>query len=44
MTPQPVCGTMGVQPADVHVLFRENPAANHYRGGTPLAPWVPADA
>ena len=36
--------TMSVRPADVYVLFRENPAENHYCGGTPLAPWVPADA
>ena len=36
--------TMGVAAADVYVLFRENPAENHYCGGTPLAPWVPADA
>ena len=35
--------TMGVEAAD-YVLFRENPAENHYCGGTPLAPWVPADA
>ena len=34
---------MGVEPADIYVLFRENPAENHYCGGTPLAPWVPAD-
>jgi phenylpyruvate tautomerase PptA (4-oxalocrotonate tautomerase family) len=30
-------------PADLYVLFRENPAKNHYTGGTPLADWVPAD-
>ena len=35
--------TMGVEAADVYVLFRENPAENHYCGGAPLAPWVPAD-
>ena len=35
--------TMGVEAADVYVLFRENPAENHYCGGTPLAPWVPTD-
>ena len=35
--------TMGADAADVHVPFCENPAENHYRGGTPLAPWVPAD-
>ena len=36
--------TMGVEATDIYVLFRENPAENHYCGGTPLAPWVPADA
>ena len=36
--------TMGVAAADVYVLFRENPAENHYCGGSPLPPWVPADA
>ena len=35
--------TMGVDSADVYVLFRENMAENHYCGGTPLPPWVPAD-
>ena len=35
--------TMGVAATDVYVLFRENPAENHYCGGRPLAPWVPAD-
>ena len=34
---------MGVAATDVYVLIRENPAGNHYCGGTPLAPWVPAD-
>lgn len=34
---------LGVDPADVYVLFRETPAANHYTGGTPLLDWVPAD-
>ena len=34
---------MGVKAADIYVLFREHPAENHYCGGTPLAPWVPAD-
>lgn len=33
---------LGVEPHDVYVLFRENPAENHYCGGEPLAPWVPA--
>ncbi len=36
--------TMGVNAADVYVVFRENPGENHYCGGTPLPPWVPADA
>ena len=35
--------TMGVDAADVYVVFRENAAENHYCGGTPLPPWVPAD-
>ena len=35
--------TMDVDSADVYVLFREHPTENHYCGGTPLAPWVPAD-
>ncbi len=30
-------------PVDLYVEFRENPAENHYCGGTPLAAWVPAD-
>ena len=34
---------MGVDPVDLYVLFRENPAENHYCGGTPLPDWVPAD-
>lgn len=34
---------LDVDPVDVYVLFRENPAPNHYTGGTPLADWVPAD-
>jgi len=33
---------LNVEPADVYVLYRENSAENHYCGGTPLAPWVPA--
>ena len=36
--------TMGVEAIDVYVVFRENPAENHYCGGAPLAPWAPADA
>ena len=35
--------TMGIAAADIYVLFRENPAENHYCGGKPLAAWVPAD-
>ena len=35
---------MGVRPADIYVVFRENAGENHYCGGTPLPPWVPADA
>ena len=35
--------TMGVDPADIYVLFRETTADNHYTGGTPLNPWVAAD-
>ncbi|MEL6372907.1 MAG: tautomerase family protein [Pseudomonadota bacterium] len=34
---------LGVHPADVYVLFRETPAADHYCGGTPLPAWVPAN-
>ncbi len=34
---------LGVDPADVYVLFRENPAENHYTGGEPLPDWIPAD-
>ena len=30
-------------PVDLYVLFRENPAENHYTGGTPLPAWAPAD-
>jgi len=33
---------LGVNPRDVYVLYRENPAENHYCGGEPLADWVPA--
>ena len=35
--------TLGVDAADLYVLFRETAADNHYTGGTPLDPWVPAD-
>jgi len=34
---------LGVAAEDVYVLFRENPAENHYTGGEPLPAWVPAD-
>jgi len=34
---------LGAAPEDLYVLFRENPAENHYCGGTPLPGWVPAD-
>lgn len=34
---------LNVEPVDLYVLFRENPAENHYCGGEPLADWVPAD-
>lgn len=34
---------LGVVPEDIYVLFRENPAENHYCGGAPLPAWVPAD-
>ena len=33
---------LDVDANDIYVLYRENPAENHYCGGTPLAPWVPA--
>ena len=33
---------LNVDARDVYVLFRETPAANHYTGGEPLPPWVPA--
>ena len=36
-------GELGVDPSDLYVLFRENPAENHYTGGAPLPAWVPAD-
>lgn len=34
---------IGSDPVDLYVLFRENPAENHYTGGTPLPDWVPSD-
>ncbi len=34
---------LDVAPEDVYVLFRETHAPDHYTGGTPLDPWVPAD-
>lgn len=33
---------LNVEPRDIYVLYRENPAENHYCGGEPLAPWVAA--
>ena len=33
---------LNVEPQDVYVLYRENPAENHYCGGEPLPAWVPA--
>ena len=33
---------LNVEARDIYVLFRENPAENHYTGGEPLPPWVPA--
>lgn len=35
--------TMGIEETEPYVLFRENPAGNHFTGGTPLPEWVPAD-
>lgn len=34
---------LNVAPEDIYVLFRENPAENHYCGGKPLPNWIPAD-
>lgn len=34
---------LNCDPADLYVLFRENPGENHYTGGTPLPDWVPPD-
>jgi len=34
---------LGSDPVDLYVLFRENPAENHYAAGTPLPAWAPAD-
>jgi phenylpyruvate tautomerase PptA (4-oxalocrotonate tautomerase family) len=34
---------LNVDPVDIYVLFRENPAENHYCGGKPLPNWIPAD-
>ena len=33
---------LNVEPQDVYVLYRENPAENHYCGGEPLPARVPA--
>lgn len=34
---------LNVDPRDIYLLYRENPAENHYTGGQPLPPWVPAN-
>ena len=34
--------TLSVKAEDIYILFRENPAENHYTGGTPLPEWRPA--
>ena len=31
-----------VEARDIYVLFRENPAENHYAGGEPLPAWIAA--
>ncbi|MDA0238179.1 MAG: tautomerase family protein [Proteobacteria bacterium] len=33
---------LNIKEEDIYVLFRENPAENHYTGGTPLPEWKPA--
>lgn len=33
---------LNIEPCDVYVLYRENPAENHYCGGEPLPAWIPA--
>lgn len=33
---------LNVDAKDLYVLYRENPAENHYCGGEPLPAWVPA--
>jgi phenylpyruvate tautomerase PptA (4-oxalocrotonate tautomerase family) len=33
---------LNVDARDIYVLFRETPAENHYTGGEPLPPWMPA--
>lgn len=33
---------LNVEARDIYVLYRENPAENHYTGGEPLPPWKPA--
>ena len=35
--------TLGIEAREIYLLFRENPAENHYCGGEPLPAWVPAD-
>ena len=39
---QQVDPMLNVDARVLYVLFRENPAENHYISGEPLAPWVPA--
>ncbi len=34
--------TLNIKSEDIYVLFRENPAENHYTGGAPLPEWQPA--
>ena len=33
---------LNIKENDIYVMFRENPAENHYTGGTPLPEWKPA--
>ena len=35
--------SLNINPIDVYCIFREINAENHYTGGQPLPPWVPAD-
>ncbi len=34
--------TMGIDPGDVYLLFREEPASEHFCGGKPLPEWEPS--